>query len=151
MFSKEDITKFLPTGYVKWLTNVCSFSARAPLDSWSWPPLPRAVHALRRCETVVHSRRIKTEERAKGRNGFNSMSHKRNSTRMICRNGWIEERTLGGMEASEKWMTIDQPPKIYVLPKRFPLIILAAFKYIPQIAAITFTFSSVCIYPSSVR
>ena len=69
----------------------------------------------RRSGTLVrwnHRRRIRQKRRRRssllveGRNWFNSIPNKRFSTRMIWRKGWIEELTLGGMKASEKWMII---------------------------------------------
>ena len=61
------------------------------------------------------------------------MSNERFGTRMIWRKGWIEARTLGGGDASEKWMITrftshhtKPPPNMEVLPKTFLQIILAA-------------------------
>ena len=61
-----------------------------------------------------HRKRIRQKKRQRSsllfgeRNWFNSMPHYSSSTRMIWRNGWIEEQTIGRMDALEKYKT--KPP-----------------------------------------
>ena len=80
---------------------------------------------IRRFEDSTHRRRIYTEEKA------------------IGRNGWIEKWTLGGTDASETWMIFQftttpnqDPPKMDVLPKLFssncPDCYMACAVYVPQ-------------------
>ena len=56
------------------------------------------------------------------------MPHQPFSARMIWRKGWIEEETLGRMDALEKMddHPVHYPPKMDVLPKISLLIIYAA-------------------------
>ena len=77
---------------------------------------------------------------------------------MIWRKGWKKERSLGKTDALEKFMTIwFTPHQTTTLPKwmffqkfslNHPCCSLAsgAFKYVPQTAATTFAFSSVCFF-----
>ena len=60
------------------------------------------------CQTYSRRRnRQKRRQRSSllfgGWNFFHSLPHYRFSTRIIKRKGWIEERTLGRMDASERW------------------------------------------------
>ena len=60
----------------------------------------------------------KKQTEAKARSSLFFMSHYRYSTRMIWRIGWIDELTLGGMDASEKRTIIQFTPyQTTTLPK----------------------------------
>ena len=81
-----------------------------------------AHHHHRPARVAVHLKhRIRIRQRKRqrssllfeGRNWFNSMPHYRFNTRMIWRNGWMEERTLGRMDV----LPYHHSPKMNVLPK----------------------------------
>ena len=112
-------------------------------------------------EEFIQKRKQRSSLLFMSQNWFNSLPHYRLSARMIWRNGWIEKWTLGGMDASEKWMIFHftpqknhHPPKTDVLPKYFLQIILAA-KWIVRHSSIHPPNSSddlcllFCVNPSS--
>ena len=55
-------------------------------------------------EGFIQKRRQRSSLLFGGQNWFNALPHYRLSARMIWRIGWIEQWTLGGMDASEKIM-----------------------------------------------
>ena len=89
-----------------------------------WPPSkvyfprPRASTVLTHTRSYRQKRRQSSSLLLGGQNSFNTMPNYRFSTRMIWRKGWVEERTLGRMDASEKWMIIwFTPHQNHHLPK----------------------------------
>ena len=84
---------------------------------------------------TLHRRRNRQKRRQRS-----SLMFQFHAALMIWNKGLIEERTLGSMDASEKWMFF---PKTF-LPIIFAAKWLVRHSSSPQTAATTYAFSSVC-------